>query len=95
MYHALCTNQYNRDTFRLIETDPQLQIVIATVGFSQGINCRTILDSISWGFPMTLDEVWQAKGRAGWSLGVICRGIAIFTPQALKAAQEYIDGMFN
>ncbi|THU79606.1 hypothetical protein K435DRAFT_622475, partial [Dendrothele bispora CBS 962.96] len=53
MYHALCTDEYNRETFRLVDSDSELQVVIATVGFSQGINCRGLLDSISWGFPST------------------------------------------
>ncbi|THU82414.1 hypothetical protein K435DRAFT_624764, partial [Dendrothele bispora CBS 962.96] len=49
MYHALCTDEYNRTTFRLIDSDSELQVVIATVGFTQGINCKCIEDSISWG----------------------------------------------
>ncbi|THU76266.1 hypothetical protein K435DRAFT_569572, partial [Dendrothele bispora CBS 962.96] len=65
MYHALCTDEYNRETFGLVDSYPELQIVIATVGFSQGINCKMILDSISWSFPSTLDEFVQAQGRNG------------------------------
>ncbi|THU94232.1 hypothetical protein K435DRAFT_860768 [Dendrothele bispora CBS 962.96] len=91
MYHALCTDEYNRETFRLIDSDPKLQIVIATVGFSQGINCSAILDSISWGFPSTLDEFWQAKGRSGRASNVICRGIAIVSIKTIKSAQEFAN----
>ncbi|THU80333.1 hypothetical protein K435DRAFT_823691 [Dendrothele bispora CBS 962.96] len=60
-------HEYNRTTFQLIDSDSELQVVIATVGFSQGINCKCIEDSISWGFPSSLDEFWQAKGTvADW-----------------------------
>ncbi|KAF5332390.1 hypothetical protein D9758_017364 [Tetrapyrgos nigripes] len=78
MYHALCTDEYNRETFRLIDSDPNLQVIIATVGFSLGINRSKILDSISWNFPSTVDEFWQAVGRAGRTEAVICRGLSWF-----------------
>ncbi|THU79215.1 hypothetical protein K435DRAFT_698376, partial [Dendrothele bispora CBS 962.96] len=67
MYHSLCTEEYNRETFHLVDNDPELQVVIATVAFTQGINRKKILDSISFNFPATLDEFWQAKGHAGLS----------------------------
>ncbi|THU94697.1 P-loop containing nucleoside triphosphate hydrolase protein [Dendrothele bispora CBS 962.96] len=93
MYHALCTDEYNRTTFQLIDSDSELQVVIATVGFSQGINCKSIEDSISWGFPSSLDEFWQAKGRAGRDPTVTCRGIGIVTPNLMKMAQEVVAAL--
>ncbi|KAF5344238.1 hypothetical protein D9758_012310 [Tetrapyrgos nigripes] len=87
MYHALCTDKYNCETFERIDNDPRLQVVIATVAFTQGINRKKILDSISYNFPLTLDEYWQAKGRAGRNPDVICRGIALVPSSVTKEAK--------
>ncbi|THU82936.1 hypothetical protein K435DRAFT_795347 [Dendrothele bispora CBS 962.96] len=67
MYHSLCMDEYNRETFELVDNDLKLQVVIATVAFMQGIKRKPILDSILFNFPTTLDEFWQAKRRAGQS----------------------------
>ncbi|THU81188.1 P-loop containing nucleoside triphosphate hydrolase protein [Dendrothele bispora CBS 962.96] len=92
MYHSLCTDEYNRETFKLVDTDPKLQVVIATVAFTQGINRKHILDSISFNFPTTLDEFWQAKGQAGRSPDVICRGIAIVPEKVIQNAKDFMRG---
>ncbi|KAJ7436294.1 P-loop containing nucleoside triphosphate hydrolase protein [Mycena latifolia] len=55
MYHSLCPAEYNQETLRLIDEDPHCQIILATIAFSNGINARSILDSISLGFSSTLD----------------------------------------
>ncbi|THU92869.1 hypothetical protein K435DRAFT_671281 [Dendrothele bispora CBS 962.96] len=94
MYHALCTDEYNRTTFQLIDSDSELQVVITAVRFSQGINCKCIEDSISWGFPSSLDEFWQAKGRAGRDPTVTCQGIGIVTPNLMKPAQEVVASKY-
>ncbi|THU82478.1 hypothetical protein K435DRAFT_823206 [Dendrothele bispora CBS 962.96] len=57
MYHSLCTDDYNRETFDLIDSDSKLQVVIATVAFTLGINRKSILDSISFGFPLKDGQV--------------------------------------
>ncbi|KAK1235388.1 hypothetical protein PQX77_001395 [Marasmius sp. AFHP31] len=91
MYHSLCRDDYNRETFELIDSDPELQIIIATVAFTMGINRKLILDSISWNFPSTLDDYWQAKGRAGRQPGMVCRGIAIVPGKLVKTAQDFLN----
>ncbi|KAJ7870041.1 hypothetical protein B0H14DRAFT_3440256 [Mycena olivaceomarginata] len=45
MYHSLCPPAYNEETTYLIDNDPQCQIVISTVAFTNGINARKLLDS--------------------------------------------------
>ncbi|KAK1235737.1 hypothetical protein PQX77_001025 [Marasmius sp. AFHP31] len=89
MFHSLCTDSYNQETFELMDSDLELQVLIVTVAFTMGINCRHILDSISWNFPSSLDDFWQAKGRAGRSTSVVCRGIAIVPPSLMKAAMDF------
>ncbi|THU88271.1 P-loop containing nucleoside triphosphate hydrolase protein [Dendrothele bispora CBS 962.96] len=90
MFHSLCPDKYNNETFNLIESDPYLQVIIATAGFTQGVNRKKILDSISFGFPSTLDDFWQAKGRVGRDPASLCRGIAIISPKLLKSAADVV-----
>jgi superfamily II DNA helicase RecQ len=66
MYHSLCPPEYNEETICLIDNDPHCQIIICMIAFSNGINAKSILDSISLGFGDTLDnEVQKAGRRAG------------------------------
>ncbi|KAJ6578365.1 hypothetical protein B0H19DRAFT_882876, partial [Mycena capillaripes] len=53
MYHSLCPPEYNEETIRRIDEDPECQIILATIAFSNGINATGILDSISLGFSST------------------------------------------
>ncbi|KAJ8094718.1 hypothetical protein PM082_010724 [Marasmius tenuissimus] len=92
MYHSLCTDDYNTETLEFIDNDPYLQVVIATIGFTNGINCSAICDCISWKLPMTLDQLLQQLGRGGHSSDVLCRGIAIASPDDIKKAKVLMTG---
>ncbi|KAJ7886282.1 hypothetical protein B0H13DRAFT_1562878, partial [Mycena leptocephala] len=63
MYHSLCRPEYNEETICLIQEDPGCQIILATIAFSNGINARTLLDSITLAFSSTIDILSQEKGR--------------------------------
>jgi superfamily II DNA helicase RecQ len=63
MYHSLCSAEYNEETIRLIDEDPELQIVLATIAFSNGMNAKALLDSITFGAKSSVDIFWQEKGR--------------------------------
>ncbi|KAL0056718.1 hypothetical protein AAF712_016673 [Marasmius tenuissimus] len=76
-----------------MDSDPELQVLIATVAFTMGINCRKILDSVSWNFPSSVDDFWQAKRRAGRIEEVVCRGIAIVPPSLMKAVKDLVTGL--
>ncbi|KAF8160000.1 P-loop containing nucleoside triphosphate hydrolase protein [Crassisporium funariophilum] len=90
IYHAICTPKYNQETIHLIETDPRCQIVIATVAFSNGLNAKTLLDSLSLEFAPTLDEAWQEKGRVGRNPDTIGRGIIFIPNSMVKIAETYL-----
>jgi superfamily II DNA helicase RecQ len=91
MYSSLCSPEYNQETLRLIDHDPHCQIIIATIAFSNGINAKSILDSISLGFSATLDIVLQEKGRAGRQAGSIARGVVLVQPATLVAAKKQLQ----
>ncbi|KAK6996217.1 p-loop containing nucleoside triphosphate hydrolase protein [Favolaschia claudopus] len=92
IYCSLCLAEYNQETIRMIDNDPLCQIILATIAFSNGINARLLLDSISMGFRTTLDIMWQEKGRAGRAEDVVARGVILIQESTVKAAQKLISG---
>ncbi|KAJ7223334.1 P-loop containing nucleoside triphosphate hydrolase protein, partial [Mycena pura] len=90
MYTSLCPAKYNEETLRLLDEDPYCQIVIATIAFSNGINARRLLDSISLGFWSTVDILWQDQGRVGRMLESTARGIVFVQSASVKAATKQI-----
>ncbi|KAJ7848272.1 hypothetical protein B0H14DRAFT_2583121 [Mycena olivaceomarginata] len=95
MYHSLCPAAYNDETIHLIDNDPQCQIVICTVAFTNGINARKLLDSISLGFAKTVDIMWQEKGRVGREPGTVARGVVLVQLSSISAAIKQLDGPIN
>ena len=93
MYHSLRSFEDNQEILRLLDHDPLCQVVIATVAFSNGLNVKALLDSISLGFPDTVDRLWQDKGRVGRNPETAARGIVFFQPKLRVAAQKQMDGM--
>jgi hypothetical protein len=90
MYHALCSPEDNKETIRLLEEDPYCQIVFATIAFPNGLNVKSLVDSLSLGFVDTVDQAWQEKGRVGRvlrSLSLILRG-DICASECLCSCQE-------
>ncbi|KAK7021768.1 hypothetical protein VNI00_017279 [Paramarasmius palmivorus] len=88
MFNSILMDSYNRETIALIDSDDALQVVIATIGFANGINCRRLLDSISVGMP-DLDTFWQQKGRCRPG-ELIVRGVAIVSPKVIKTAEDML-----
>ncbi|KAF9058741.1 P-loop containing nucleoside triphosphate hydrolase protein [Rhodocollybia butyracea] len=95
MYHSVCPDDYNQQTFDLIDTDPYLQVVIGTPAIRQGINCRSILDSIFFRFPALLDDFVQGAGCAGRGLDLCCHAVALLPVKTLKVARETLDGLLS
>ena len=87
LYHSVCPPEYNEEMIQLIDTDPNCQFIIATVAFSNGLNAKSLLDSLSLGFATTFDESWQEKGRVGRNPETIGRGI-IFSHRSIIAEAE-------
>ena len=90
VYHSICPADYNKQTIQLLEDEPCLQIVISTVAFSNGLNAKSLLDSLSLGFGSTFNESWQEKGRVGRDPKTIRRGIIFSHRSAIKEAELYL-----
>ncbi|KAJ7675500.1 hypothetical protein B0H17DRAFT_1207683 [Mycena rosella] len=91
MYHSLRSTSENEEILRLLDEDPECQVVIATIAFANGLNVKSLLDSISLGFPDTVDQLWQEKGRVGRDPETSARGVVLFQPSALVAAQKQLE----
>jgi ATP-dependent helicase YprA (DUF1998 family) len=94
MYHSLRDAEENQEILRLLDEDAECQVVIATIAFANGLNVKSLLDSISVGFPDTVDQLWQEKGRVGRDTQTAARGVVLFQPSALAAAEKQIAGEF-
>ncbi|KAJ7743228.1 P-loop containing nucleoside triphosphate hydrolase protein, partial [Mycena maculata] len=92
MYTSLCSAEYNRETIRLIDEDPECQIVLATIAFANGIHAKSLLDSVTIGCSTTtLDIMWQGTGRAGREEGTQARGVVLVQKSTLTLARKYLD----
>ena len=91
MYHSINPADYNAETIRLIDNNPRCQIIISTVAFSNGLNAKSLLDSLSLGFAPTFDESWQEKGRVGRNPDTIGRGVILANRSVIKAAETYLE----
>ncbi|KAJ6549749.1 P-loop containing nucleoside triphosphate hydrolase protein [Mycena capillaripes] len=95
MYHSLRSAEENEEILQLLDEDAECQVVIATIAFANGLNVKTLLDSISVGFPDTVDQLWQEKGRVGRDTETAARGVVLFQPSALAAAAKQLAGPSN
>lgn len=94
MYHSLRSSEDNEEIIRLLEEDPRCQVVISTVAFANGLTIKSLLDSLSLGFPETVDQLWQEKGRVGRNPDTAARGVVFFQPSVLAEAKKQIAGTF-
>lgn len=94
MYHSLRSTKDNEEILRLLDEDPECQVVIATIAFANGLNVKALLDSISLGVADTVDQVVQEKGRVGRDADTAARGVVLFQPTTLAAAQKQLEGEF-
>ncbi|KAF8176409.1 P-loop containing nucleoside triphosphate hydrolase protein [Mycena galopus ATCC 62051] len=92
MYHSLRTFEENQEILRQLEEDPECQAVIATVAIAQGLNVKSLLDSLTYGMPDTVDTLLQEIGRVGRGTETAARGVVFFQPASLTAAQKQLAG---
>ena len=92
MYHSIFPDAYNLETIDHIDSDPYLWIIIATIAFANRINSKCLLDSISLGIWDTMSRLLQEKGRVGWLLHLISRGIVLVQKTAFATAKKLLIG---
>ncbi|KAK7455874.1 hypothetical protein VKT23_010911 [Stygiomarasmius scandens] len=90
-YHALLPTDYNQETIQLMETDPDLMVIVSTVALSFGINISTVIDNLGIDFPTTVETWVQEKGRAGRNRNTVAHGITFVTKQTITAAKKVLE----
>ncbi|KAJ7214351.1 P-loop containing nucleoside triphosphate hydrolase protein [Mycena pura] len=91
-YHSLHSFDDNAETLRLLDEDPMCQAVFATVAFTNGLNIRSLTDSLAYGFPSTLDLKIQEAGRVGRNPDTTARAVTFVQPKVLTDAARQISG---
>jgi superfamily II DNA helicase RecQ len=91
-YHALYSAEHNEATLDDMINDDECQVIIATVAFANGLNVKTLLDSISLGVGDSTEQTWQQMGRAGRMTGTLARGVMLVQPAVVTTAAARIKG---
>jgi hypothetical protein len=65
------------------------------VAFANGLNTKSLLDSLSVGCADTVDQIVQEKGRVGRDLETAARGVVFYQPSSLIAAEQQLTGKFS
>jgi hypothetical protein len=94
MYTSLCSPEYNEETIRLIENDPQSQIILAIVAFANGINAKALLDSVLIGFSGSVHLLVQKLGRVGRDEDTHARGVVLIQKSTIALAQKTLNCKF-
>ncbi|KAI0360868.1 P-loop containing nucleoside triphosphate hydrolase protein [Trametes cingulata] len=94
LYNALNRQSYNAETRRLMQYDPDTQIIIATASFMVGLDLPNIKDVVVVGNLANADEHVQWQGRAGRDPSVVrdARFITYVTKKAMQTARALCDG---
>ncbi|KAJ7309483.1 hypothetical protein DFH08DRAFT_974731 [Mycena albidolilacea] len=92
MYHSLRSAKENEEILRLLDEDPECQVIFATVAFANGLNAKSLLDSLSVGCADTVDQIVQEKGWVGRDLETAARGVVFYQPCSLTAAETQLAG---
>ncbi|KAJ7707925.1 P-loop containing nucleoside triphosphate hydrolase protein [Mycena metata] len=93
MYHSGCPPEYNEETIRLIDEDPELQIILATIAFANGINASSLLDSITVGSSGSPDTTYQEKGRVCRKEGARGRGVLLIQKSSIAQASKVLNSL--
>jgi ATP-dependent helicase YprA (DUF1998 family) len=63
-----------------------MKIQCVKFGEGDGLNAKSLLNSLSLGFPDTVDQMWQEKGRVGRDPDSSVRGVVFYQPSDLLNA---------
>ncbi|KAJ7737945.1 hypothetical protein B0H16DRAFT_1761928 [Mycena metata] len=82
--------EYNEETIRLIDEDPELQIILATIAFANGINASSLLASVTVGSSGSSDTTYQEKGRVCRKAGARGRGVLLVSKSSIAQALKFL-----
>ncbi|KAJ6462875.1 hypothetical protein C8R45DRAFT_1107949 [Mycena sanguinolenta] len=89
-YNSLCRPEFNTETLRLLETDPRLQIIIATIALANGVHSSAIDDVLMFQMPKTLSQAEQQAGRASRPQDATGKAVIFVQKSDLKNAKKFM-----
>ncbi|KAF9001635.1 P-loop containing nucleoside triphosphate hydrolase protein [Hymenopellis radicata] len=89
IYTALCEQEFNQETLSLLESDPKLQIIIATIALANGVHAPSLDNSISYTMPSTLSQTIQQAGRASRPPGATGRAVILVQKSDIRNAEKF------
>ncbi|KAH9917525.1 P-loop containing nucleoside triphosphate hydrolase protein [Amylocystis lapponica] len=94
LYNSLNWPDYNTETLRLFQHDPECSIIVATDTLMVGVDLPNVEDVVLPEIPRDPDEELQKIGRAGrnWRMVHGARGIVYVTQQNVKDARALLQG---
>ena len=91
MYHARIDDQ-NKDHIlsSFSDTDGCIRVLIATIAYGMGIDCKGVRTVIHYGPPRNVEAYLQESGRAGRSAEPGCRAIVLYSNVMLQHCDDDI-----
>ncbi|KAF7334889.1 P-loop containing nucleoside triphosphate hydrolase protein [Mycena sanguinolenta] len=90
-YNALLHPDFNSQTLRLLESDSELQIIIATIALANGVHSSAIDDVIQYQMAKTLSSAEQEAGRASRPEDATGRAVILVQKSDLKNAKKFME----
>jgi RecQ family ATP-dependent DNA helicase len=91
MYHARVDEENKEQILKSFsELDGCVRVLIATIAYGMGIDCKGVKDVIHYGAPENLERYLQESGRAGRSGENGCKAILLYSNIMLKQCDEEI-----
>ena len=89
MYHARIDEQNKKQILNSFsKSNGCVRILVATIAYGMGIDCKGVRDVIHYGPPQNLERYLQESGRAGRSGENGCKAILLYSNIMLKQCDE-------
>ena len=89
MYHARIDEQNKKQILNSFsKSNGCVRILVATIAYGMGIDCKGVRDVIHYGPPQNLERYLQESGRAGRSAENGCKAILLYSNIMLKQCDE-------
>ena len=89
LYHARIDEQNKEQILNSFsKSNVCVRILVATIAYSMGIDCKYVRDVIHYGPPQNLERYLQESGRAGRNGENGCKAILLYSNIMLKQCDE-------
>ncbi|XP_078360026.1 putative ATP-dependent DNA helicase RecS [Oculina patagonica] len=91
MYHSRIDDENKDEILKSFSSETGcIRVLIATIAYGMGIDCKGVKDVIHYGPPQNLERYLQESGRAGRSAEANCRAVILYSNVMLQSCDESI-----